>query len=283
MQLDLFAAGGTAPAPSSQTESSLSRAEIGTLSDAAILAAIQDAGFPVILSLIQETGRRRLHDAIPILDRLCRLFAGFGIKHEIPEQVAALDALAAIGGHEARLTLSGLLDDRVVQGPTLKVAARVAADVRCRLSPITILPLLQHGDPEVRSVACDLARPQADINAVLIDLLTDLDSNVRTAAACALGRFGKQEARAVLKDILRRAPTPNIIEACASIADHECIVLLGRLARTRTELAKAALDALAMIEDPLAVKITKEFDSQMDPNDCDEAARIMEAKQTESE
>jgi hypothetical protein len=281
MQLDLFAAGGAVPSPSKQTEKPLGRAEIIAFSDAAILAAIPNAGIPVVLSLIQEAGRRGLHEAIPVLGALCRLFAGFGIKHEVPEQAAALAALAAIGGQEARLTLSGLLDDRVLQGPTLKVAARVAADMRCRLSPKTILPLLQHGDPEVRSVACDLARPQADINAVLIDLLTDLDSNVRIASACALGRFGQQEAKAILKDILRRAPTPNIIEASASIADHECIVLLGRLVRTRTDLANAALDALALIDDPLAIKITKQFDSQMDPNDCVEAARIMETNQTE--
>jgi HEAT repeats len=233
MQLDLFAAGGTVSAPLTQTETTRSVTDIATLSDAAILAAIPDAGVPVVLSLMYEAGRRRLHEAIPILGRLCRIFAGFGIEHEVPEQAVALDALASIGGHDARVVISELLDDRVVQGPTLKVAVRVAAAFRCRLSVVTVLPLLRHADPEVRAIACGLARPQADVNAALIDLLTDLNANVRTSSACALGRFGRQEARAFLKNILRRAPTPNVIDAIASIADHECIVLLGRIARTR--------------------------------------------------
>jgi hypothetical protein len=90
----------------------------------------------------------------------------------------ALDALASIGGHDARVVISGLLDDRVVQGPTLKVAVRVAAAVRCRLSAVTVLPLLRHADPEVRAIACGLTRPRADVNAALIDLLTDLNANV---------------------------------------------------------------------------------------------------------
>src|ERR1700730_8008572 len=76
----------------------------------------------------------RLHEAIPILGRLCRIFAGFGIEHEVPEQAVALDALASIGGHDARVVISGLLE-----GPTLKVAVRGAAAVRCRLSAVTVL------------------------------------------------------------------------------------------------------------------------------------------------
>src|ERR1700730_547521 len=101
MQLDLFAAGGTASAPLTQTETTRSVTDIATLSDAAILAAIPDAGVSVVLSLMYEAGRRRLHEAIPILGRLCRIFAGFGIEHEVPEQAVALDALASIGGHDA--------------------------------------------------------------------------------------------------------------------------------------------------------------------------------------
>jgi HEAT repeat protein len=267
MQLDLFAAGGTASAPLTQTETTRSVTDIVTLSDAAILAAIPDAGVPVVLSLMYEAGRRRLHEAIPILGRLCRIFAGFGIEHEVPEQAVALDALASIGGHDARVVISGLLDDRVVQGPTLKVAVRVAAALRCRLSAVTVLPLLRHAGPEVRAIACDLARPRADVNAVLIDLLTDLNANVRTSSACALGRFGRQEARAFLKNILRRAPTPNVIDAIASIADHECIVLLGRIARTRTHLTNVALDALALIDDPLASKIASDCVAATDDAD----------------
>ena len=55
-----------------------------------------------------------------------------------------------------------------------------------------------------------------------------------------------------------------VIEAIAPIADRECIVLLGRLARTQTALKDMALDALAQIDDPLAVKLTDALSSRMD-------------------
>jgi HEAT repeat protein len=273
VQLDLFAAGGLGPAPSPKTEALRSAADLATLSDSAILAAIPDAGIPLVLSLMREAGRRRLPEAIPVLGRLCRIFAGFGTEREVPEQTVALDALASIGGQEARLVASGLLDGRVVQGPTLKVAVRVAAALRCRLSAATVLPLLRHADPEVRAIACNIARPQADVNAALIELLTDLDANVRASSACALGRFGRQEARAALKTMLRRAPTPVAIEAIAPIADHECIVLLGRIAGAQTDLTNVALDALALIDDPLAFKLAAALPSRMDPRDRDEDAK----------
>ena len=165
MQWDFFAAGGLAPAPSPNPEPPRSAADPAALSDAAILGAIPDAGMPLVLALIQEAGRRRLPAAIPVLGRLCQLFAGFGLEREVPEQAVALDALASIGGQDARLAVSELLDDHRVQGPTLKVAVRVAATLRCRLSAATVLPLLRHADPEVRAIACNLARPHADVNA----------------------------------------------------------------------------------------------------------------------
>ena len=274
MQWDLFAAGGLAPAPSPNPEPPRSAADPAALSDAAILAAIPDAGMPLVLALIQEAGRRRLPAAIPVLGRLCQIFAGFGLEREVPEQAVALDALASIGGQDARLVVSELLDDHRVQGPTLKVAVRVAATLRCRLSAATVLPLLRHADPEVRAIACTLARPQADVNASLIGLLADLDPTVRTASACALGRFGRQEARSALKTMLRRAPTPAAIEAIAAIADRESIVLLGRLARAQTDLTNMARDALALIDDPLAIKLADALPSRRDPRDRDEDTKI---------
>ena len=274
MQWDLFAAGGLAPAPSPNPEPPRSAADPAALSDAAILAAIPDAGMPLVLALIQEAGRRQLPAAVPVLGRLCQIFAGFGFEREVPEQAVALDALASIGGQDARLVVSELLDDHRVQGPTLKVAVRVAATLRCRLSAATVLPLLRHADPEVRAIACTLARPQADVNASLIDLLADLDATVRTASACALGRFGRQEAKSALKTMLRRAPTPAAIEAIAAIADRESIVLLGRLARAQTDLTNMARDALALIDDPLAIKLADALPSRRDPRDRDEDTKI---------
>lgn len=264
MQLDLFAGGGVASARAPQIVATPSAVDPASLNDAEILAAIPEASIPIVFSLIQEAGRRRLQQAIPVLAKLCRRFTGFGTEREIPEQTVALLALASIGGQDARLAVSGLLDGRVVQGPTLKVAARVAVTLRCRLSVEIVLALLRHADPEVRATACGLSLPQVSISATLIELLTDLDANVRISSACALGRSGKNEAMGVLKNILRRAPTEAVIEAIAPIADRECIVLLGRLARTQTALKDMALDALAQIDDPLAVKLTDALSSRMD-------------------
>jgi hypothetical protein len=196
MQLDLFDASGAISSPAKETPKTLSPVQVAALSDEAILAAIPNAGLPIVLSLVKEAGQRKLQNAVPVLSQLCRLFTGFGLKHEIAEQTAALQALAAIGGFEARLALARLLDQGVIQGPTLKHGVRFAAELRCRLSAPRMLQLLQHDDPEVRGRACDLARPQPDINAALLDLMRDLNVDVRVAAACALGRFGQQVAKA---------------------------------------------------------------------------------------
>ena len=79
---------------------------------------------------------------------------------------------------------------------------------------------------------------------ILIDLLDDLDRRVATAAALALGRMGRIEARPILKGLLRDAPSEDLIEAVSSIADEECVVLLGRIARSSSVLADAALASL---------------------------------------
>jgi hypothetical protein len=261
-QLDLFGAAGTAPARMPEPVATPKIVDPASLNDAEILTAIPDAGIPLVFSLLHEAGRRRLQEAIPVLAELCRRFAGFGTEREVPEQTAALLALASIGGQDARSVVSGLLNRRVVQGPTLKVAVRVAVTLQCRLSAETVLALLRHADPELRAIACGLALPQAAIYATLIELLTDLDANVRISSACALGRFGRGEAMGVLKNILQRAPTQGVIEAIVPIADQECIVLLGRLARTQTALKAATLDALALIDDPLAVKLADALSSR---------------------
>ena len=99
------------------------------------------------------------------------------------EQAVALDALASIGGQEARQVASGLLDGRVVQGPTLKVAVRDAAALRCRLSAATVLPLLRHADPEVRAIACNIAR---DLTNVALDALALIDDPLAFKLAAAL-------------------------------------------------------------------------------------------------
>ena len=49
------------------------------------------------------------------------------------------------------------------------------------------------------AAACACVRAGGDIVATLIELLTDLNGEVSTAAACALGEMGRVEARDPLK------------------------------------------------------------------------------------
>jgi hypothetical protein len=64
--------------------------------------------------------------------------------------------------------------------------------------------------------------------------------------------MGRTEARPLLKRLLRDEPSEEAIEAAASIADEECMILLGRITRSTPDLAAAALDALDSIDHPRA-------------------------------
>ena len=90
---------------------------------------------------------------------------------------------------------------------------------------------------------------------ILIDLLDDLDRRAATAAALALGRMGRIEARPMLKGLLRDAPSDDAIEAVSAIADEECAVLLGRIARSGSVLADAALVSLENADHARALTI----------------------------
>ena len=55
--------------------------------------------------------------------------------------------------------------------------------------------------------------------------------------------------------LLREAPSAPVIDSMSSVADEECLVILGRIARTRPDLADAALAALDSVGSSRAVKI----------------------------
>jgi hypothetical protein len=75
------------------------------------------------------------------------------------------------------------------------------------------------------------------------------------AAAFALGRMSRPEARPLLLRLLRTTPSAEAISTAAEVADEECIVLIGRIGRTVPALSAAALDALAAIDNPLAARL----------------------------
>jgi len=251
-QLDLFAGGGV-PVPVIAPRPSL---VASALDDAALIAALPEATQGTCQDLTGEAAKRRLARAIPALEVLCRRFKGFGLAHSVPEQMAAVRAIAAIGGRDAAAALARIILDHVVQGPGLDTVLRAAARLRQRL-PETLLPdLLRHPDPAVRADAAGCAhRPHPAVVALLVDLLGDLHPSVAQEAACALGHMGQPEARPMLSRLLRDQPSPTVIQAIAAVADDACIVLLGRIARTRPDLADDALEALRDMENDRAAAI----------------------------
>jgi HEAT repeat protein len=225
------------------------------LDDQALIAAIPSSNLADSIALVAEAGRRRLAAAVPSLETLCRRFSGFGIDRMVPEQAAALQALAAIGGREAAQAISRLIVRAVVQGPTLSLAVSTAARIGSPLPTDVLRSLLRHPDPGIRSSVCGCARRCPDLISVMIDLLDDLNQDVATSAACALGQIGRIEARPLLAKLLRDEPSEEVIDAVTSIADDECMVQLGRIARTEPALSDTALNALEDIDEPRATAI----------------------------
>jgi hypothetical protein len=253
-QLDLFTDMGVRveQGPSPRMGHALVPSEID---DDALIAAIPESNLADSCILAAEAGRRQLAGAVPALAMLCQRFAGFGTRRAISEQAVAIEALARIGGRDAAHAVSKMIERAVVQGPTLQVAVNAAARLGSSLSPDGLQRLLRHPEPGIRADACRCARPLPEVISILIDLLNDLDQAVVTSAASALGRMGRIEARPILKRLLHENPSEDGIDAVSSIADEECAVLLGRIARSRSDLADAALISLENIDHPRAVTI----------------------------
>ena len=113
----------------------------------------------------------------------------------MPEQAAALEALAAIGGPEASRAVLQLIVKRIVQGPTSVVATAVASQLGVIFPTDIALAFLRDSNPSVRALACACLRPGYEVVTTLIAMLDDPDGEVSAAAACALGRMGRVEAR----------------------------------------------------------------------------------------
>jgi len=247
-QLDLFESvvAGAAPFPAVDAPAA------ETLDDAALIAALPDAGLAGAPALAAEAGRRRLAAAVPALEVLCRRLTGFGRDRLIPEQVAALGALLAIGGQRSADAVARLIAGGAFLGPTLAVAVETAARLNATLPPATVLALLRHPEPQVRGAACRCARPGAGVAEILIDLAEDLNPDVAAAATCALGRMGRTEARSALRHLVGARPSAEAIDALAAVADEDDIVVLSRLGRARPDLAAAVLGSLDGIDGPRA-------------------------------
>ncbi|PPQ30342.1 hypothetical protein [Rhodopila globiformis] len=169
-QPDLFAGGGgPAPVIAPQPASVAS-----ALDDAALIAVIPDATQRSCQDLAGEAAARRLAAAVPALEALCRRFKGFGLAHPVPEQMAAVRALGAIGGREAAQALARIVTDQVVQGPGADTVLREAARLRQRLPDALVLGRIARTRPELAEDA--------------LDALRDIDSPPAAALAEAIAR-----------------------------------------------------------------------------------------------
>jgi len=254
-QLDLFLDFGGVAVQPSPALGAASSFDVAELDDHGLLAVFADPTLDVSLALLAEAGRRRLAAAVPLLRDVCRRHAGFGTRRQIPEQAAALNALHAIGTRAAAQAVADAIERGWVEGPTLTVAAWCAGRLHANLTCETIALLLQHPDPSIRVAGCGCARAYPAITALLGELMVDVRRPVAEAAACALGRLGRTEARPVLAALLEKAPSEGVIEAASAVADERCLVLLGRIARSGSKLAPAALAALEDSDHPRAAKI----------------------------
>lgn len=148
-----------------------------------------------------------------------------------------------------------LLERGAFAGPGLAVALQQAAELSSPLSERLVTGSLSADDPDVRAAAVRCVRGWPKCAPVLIELLQDLHEEVGFAAACALGRLGVGAARPVLLSALRTRPSREVFEAIAGIADDEAIVLLGRTAEARPDLATPIKNELKGIDHPLAATI----------------------------
>lgn len=252
VQLDLF--GDRPELDRPQDVTTAKPVALESLSDLDLIAAIPDATLADAPAITAEAGKRRLSRAVPALVALCNRLVGYGASAVVPEQVAALYALGAIGGQEASRAVSGLITRQIVQGPTLATALAVAAQLGVVLPSDVALHQLRDPNPSVRSAACDCVRAGHEIIRALVPMMGDSDGEVAIAAACALGRMGRGEALGSLKRYLVERPSRRIVEALTRVADDEAIVFLARTGRARRELTDLAIAVLDGIESPRAAR-----------------------------
>jgi len=259
-QGDLFAAGGWAAALPAAVAVSPAIPQPKTMDDAGLAAGMANASLANCAALAAEVVERRLLAAVPALEDLCRRFKGFGRAHPIREQVIALETLAALGGPQATAAVTRLIAERIIEGPGLRAAFAAATILRARLPAGILSEALNDADPELRALACRCSRFCPPTIPRLIGLLADLQAGVASAAAVSLGRMGRREAMPVLLRMIRSAPTAEMIDALASIADDDCFVELGRLAERQPNLRDAVCEALEGLDHPRAVVVLRRLE-----------------------
>ncbi len=221
----------------------------------ALEARLGSAARGTVLRLIAEVARRGDRAAAPKLVQLCRRHAGFDRSLTVPEVVAALKALAAIGAAETAPAILRLVEQDALGPASTAAALGYFTAVRHRPAGRLLAPCLEHAVPEIRAAACALAAAIGDRDSidVLVKLRTDFHPAVADGALLALGHLGHRPAKFALEDRLRDAlpeQIPGIVEALGAVADEETAVSLGRVAERSADdgVRIAIAETLAELE-----------------------------------
>lgn len=188
-----------------------------------------------LVRLIAEVERRRETTAASLLVRVCRRHAGFDRSRTVPEVVAALNALAAVGAADAAPAILRLVEQGALGHASVAAALRYFASVRHRPAAVLLRPHLDHDEAEVREAACTLAAAIGTRSNIerLLELRKDTSAEVIDAALIALGYLGHRPVKKALESRLQTAAIdeiPKIIDSLVPVSDEETAVILGRLA-----------------------------------------------------
>ncbi len=187
-----------------------------------------------LVPLIAEVERRREATAAPLLVRVCRRHAGFDRSRTVPEVVAALKALTAVGAADAAPAIVRLVEQGALGYASVAAALRYFASARHRPAAVLLRPYLDHDESEVREAACTLAAVIGTRSNIerLLELRNDTCAEVIDAALIALGNLGHRPVKKILESRLQTASIdeiPKIVDALVPVSDEETAICLGRL------------------------------------------------------
>ena len=233
-----------------------------SLDDDALVAGIPEAGLALAPALAAEAARRGLLAAVPALERLCCRLVGFGRDREVPEQMAALDALARIGGAAAANAVLRILSKDVVLGQLsrLPLRLRFASVLSCQKARhcsfcATPTPLCG----PMLAVAL-LFGPPPSLSSSSFWMISTPASPPRQPArwvAWAKWRQGPPCFTGCGKLRRQRSSTPFPRLPAMTRRSRRRHSAAGRIARSAGPLAGKAFDALAGIDNPRARRLVE--------------------------
>jgi HEAT repeat protein len=204
--------------------------------------------------VVAELARRKETQSVPLLERLCRQFAGHDKSGPTAEMLAALDGLTTIGEPSAAPAVTDLVTRETIGLASMAAGLQYLARVGHRAAAPLARRHLQNDDPAVRRAACELtaALRLGSETDVLNELTSDINSGVARTAAVALGRMGYRPIKNRLEELLSEAVTvdvPVLADALIAVADDDTAVLLGRTAERADEAGRCAIvQALGQME-----------------------------------